>query len=82
MQKYLKAIVDFDQLRSRETTSKPSEMLYSLLNLNSMYQNMLDCIDILTKYSENIILAENIRFHNESTNNRKKVLYVNRQGVE
>jgi hypothetical protein len=74
VQKYLREVVNFDQLRTQEIDGDPSEMLYSILNLNSMYSNMLACLDSLLKYCENKILAENIRFNNEYSNNRKKVL--------
>jgi hypothetical protein len=74
VQKYLKEVINFDKLRLQEREGDPGEMLFCILNINSMYQNMLACLDILCKYCENQILAENIKFNNEYSNNRKKVL--------
>lgn len=74
VQKYLREVNQFDQLRLQEREADPGEMLFCILNINSMYQNMLACLDILTKYCKNQILAENIKFNNEYSNNRKKVL--------
>ena len=74
VQKYLRSLTAFDQMRSKETTCNPTDMLYFLLKLNSMYHNMLDCVQLLTNYSDNVLLADNTKFGASVTNNRKKVL--------
>lgn len=74
VQKYLRTLGNFDQLRAKETVCNPSIMLYYLLKLNSMYSNMMDCVQLLTSYANNVILADNTKFAVGSASNRKKIL--------
>jgi hypothetical protein len=74
VQKYLRYLQEFDRLRQIETQVKPLDMLYLVMKLNNLNQNILDCLSILTKYTENQIMNENSRFNRDLISNRKKIL--------
>ena len=76
VQKYLRYLSEFDKMRQKETQagSKTRDLLYIVLKLNNFYQNIIDCLSILTKYAENKIMNENNRFNRDLISNRKKIL--------
>ena len=74
VQKYLTLLNEFDRLRMKETESDLSDLIYYVLKINSLYQNMCDCVEILTKYADNTIMVESSKFNRDLVTNRRKVL--------
>lgn len=74
VQRYLSILTDFDKIREKEAVLDRDELNYYFIKINNLYQNMNDCIEILTKYAKNQIMVESSKFNRDLINNRRRIL--------
>lgn len=70
---YLDLINQLNNMRLQDPAIDSGLLAVVLLKVNREYKNLVECVSILTQYSENQLMSENSRFNKELIKNRKKV---------
>jgi hypothetical protein len=70
---YLDLLKQLNTMRLQDPAIDSGLLVVILLKVNREYKNLVECVSILTQYSENQLMSENSRFNKELIKNRKKV---------